>query len=288
MIDARLPAPDLAFFRTIAESGVRDGTPYVRLQTGEILFGFSDWTKTYYAPHFEALTSEFEALNIREESFGAAFDALISFHYENANTLRKSKFLTEGGVAMDVGVRAGHWLVKAAPRCARVIGVDPTDFAEAMVQHHVAANELNNVQFVRAAVGATDGERKPFYAGSSGEGHSGFFESTWSAPDKQVVKATDHEVKIELETRTIDSIVQQLSLRQLHLIVLEINGAERQALQGASATLTSHCPALYITNYHAPERGGCMDEIVSDMDAFGYSVWRRDSTTSVMMKTRFY
>lgn len=60
MIDARLPAPDLAFFRTIAESGVRDGTPYVRLQTGEILFGFSDWTKTYYAPHFEALTSEFE------------------------------------------------------------------------------------------------------------------------------------------------------------------------------------------------------------------------------------
>lgn len=270
-----VPAFDFLFFASVRQSGERDGIPFIELCNGDVLFGFSDWRATYYRPHFENHGAAFSALNINESAYGAAFDALVSYHCENAWPLLKSVYLPRGAVVLDVGVRAGHWLVKAARQAgpnARIIGVDASEFAESFSERHIRANQLIQATFVRAAIGAEDGARKTFYGGSSGESYSGFHPVTRDASGAETAVAEMHSDCHEVSTRTIDAVVAEIDVPTVDMIVLQINGAEKDALRGASDTLGRFKPILYVTSYHSAQGGGVGDEIGYYLEMFGYAV----------------
>lgn len=242
-LEQAIPDYEFRFFSSIKESGNQNGTPFVQLYNGDRLFGFSD-DGGYYEPIFRLHAEDFEKLNITQDCYGAAFDALISYHHENAYPILKTNYLVRGGVVLDVGCRACHFAVKAAPIASKVICLDPTDFAERYFNLHVMGNNLKNCEFIKAAVGSKEG-KKTFFSGSSGESFSGLFETTFDADGGTVVAPSMHSKQEEVDVTTIDHLCSKMD--RLDLMVLQINGAEFEALQGASSTLQRLRPFIHVT-----------------------------------------
>ena len=70
---------------------------------------------------------------------------------------------------------------------------------------------------------------------------------TWA--DRVAVTGTGPTVAVT----TIDKIVAELKLPRVDFIKMDIEGAERHALAGAAATLTTHRPRMAIASYHEPD-----------------------------------
>jgi FkbM family methyltransferase len=252
---------DLELLAQISGSGVANGVPWIRLLNGDTLFGYSRYQDTYYKEKFDRHRAAFESLGLTPDTFGAAFDALVSYGYENCEfprVTRKSNFIPKGGVVLDVGVRAGHFLVKASRLAGpdgRVIGIDAADFSERYCRLHIEANRCDNVEFVRALVGDSDGETVRFYHGSPGESLSGFYRETIGHDGRTVVSASRHTGSFEATTRTLDSLAVDLRLTRCDLVILQINGAEVAAVRGMTRILNDYRPTLFVTCYQRPPGG---------------------------------
>ena len=72
---------------------------------------------------------------------------------------------------------------------------------------------------------------------------------------------------MELPLTTIDNIVRDLNLSRVDLIKMDIEGAERQALAGASQTIRNFRPRLEICTYHLMDDPEVITGIIS---SYGY------------------
>jgi FkbM family methyltransferase len=64
------------------------------------------------------------------------------------------------------------------------------------------------------------------------------------------------------EAVTIDGMVRKLDLPRVDFIKTDIEGAERQALQGAAHVLSSYAPRMAVSSYHYPDDPPVLREIV--------------------------
>jgi FkbM family methyltransferase len=71
------------------------------------------------------------------------------------------------------------------------------------------------------------------------------------------------EKGLEIPVVTIDGLVAELGLDRVDFIKLDIEGSERQALQGASDTLARLRPRLAIGTYHQPGDLEAIEQIVA-------------------------
>jgi hypothetical protein len=55
---------------------------------------------------------------------------------------------------------------------------------------------------------------------------------------------------VQVDVASIDSIVAQQKLKRVDLLKLDVEGAEREALEGARETLLRHRPKVQISIYH--------------------------------------
>jgi len=56
--------------------------------------------------------------------------------------------------------------------------------------------------------------------------------------------------KVEVPVTTVDHLVEELHLPRVDFIKMDIEGAEREALRGATRTLSSFLPGLMLDSYH--------------------------------------
>ena len=70
-----------------------------------------------------------------------------------------------------------------------------------------------------------------------------------SAADSFVVRRSSDKV-IEIPVTTIDRLARELNLARVDFIKMDIEGSERQALEGAAATLRNDRPRMAISAYH--------------------------------------
>ena len=257
------------FFFSIKESGIQNGIPFVILYNGDKLFGYSQPGQYYYEDIFRKHKADFEKLNINEDGWPAVFDGLISYHYENVAAVMKTPYIPKGGVVMDIGCRAAHFLVKAAHIANRVICVDPTDFAEKYFNLHKDSNDLKDCEFYKVGVGSNEGAA-PFFAGSIGETYSGFLNETYDQNGGAVVSAFMHQTTEQTEVVTLDRLTEKLDC--LDLMIFQINGFEYEALLGAQQTLRRLRPMLHLTVHQSGslEQGNNADEIYALLSKVGY------------------
>lgn len=267
-LEHAIPHDEFRFFSSIKESGKENGISFIKLYNGSLLFGYSP-DGGYYEPIFRQHAGEFAKLNLEPDGYAAAFDALISYFHENAFPILKTNFLPRGGVVMDVGCRACHFAVKASPMASKVICIDPTDLAESFFTLHTGRNNLQNCELIKVGVGAEEG-KKTFFSGSSGESFSGLLEATYDAAGKTIVAPSMHSKKEEIDVTTIDNVCR--SLDRLDLMVLQINGAEYDALRGAKSTLARLRPAIYVKLGQSAAPGRSMEDhkIYALLSEIGY------------------
>jgi len=122
-----------------------------------------------------------------------------------------------------------------------VVAIEPVSYA--LLDQNLRANQISGVTAVPVALDRQPGKTTIYVfdqlAGST------------STPrkDAPVIK------KLEVITETLDEMVRRLGLPRVDFIKMDIEGAEEDALEGATHVLQTYRPRLSISSYHTDKHG---------------------------------
>lgn len=161
-----------------------------------------------------------------------------------------------GDIVVDIGAYVGMFTVKASMAVGgygKVIGVEPCPENHAMLVGNCRG--LGNVALVRKAIMARNGKGKLYYSKS--------------AAANSLVTRWRHYV--EVETITLDDLMEELGVEQVDFVKVDAEGAELDVLRGATKTLEKGT-RLAIAAYHTAPNGG--DEIEQLADMLGEAMYK--------------
>lgn len=150
------------------------------------------------------------------------------------------QFLRPGMTAVDVGANIGTHTVPFAQSVGpsgRVLAFEPQGVLHQVLCGNAALNKCGNVTAEHKALGAQTGTVVVPWLDYAREGNFGALElGAWTQGDAVPVT-------------TLDSY----ALDACHLIKIDVEGMERDVLEGARAAISRHQPLLYVEN-NKPER----------------------------------
>ena len=179
--------------------------------------------------------------------------------------LRKTIFGT-GVIAIDCGANVGVHTIEWAKlmyEWGEVIGIEAQERIYYALAGNITMNNCSNARALWAAVGASSGEIgvpvPDYYSPSS----FGSLEIRQSPNNEFIGQSIDYE-NVQL-TRMIT--IDELNLRRLDLIKIDIEGMEMEALMGAKETLEKCKPVVLIEKIKSAS-----EEISSFLIASGYRI----------------
>ncbi|WXG45374.1 MAG: FkbM family methyltransferase [Candidatus Atabeyarchaeum deiterrae] len=151
----------------------------------------------------------------------------------------------KNSVVLDVGANIGLFTLSVAKRAGLVVAIEPEP-KNLSALHHNLRNLTNVVIMERAAW-----DRKgvlPLFLGLGSEGHSLIHDIEVNG---KLTTQTDH---LQIEADTLDSMVlHELGILNIGFMKMDIEGAEIEALEGATETLKKTSKVV-VACYH--ERNG--------------------------------
>jgi FkbM family methyltransferase len=172
-------------------------------------------------------------------------------------------FLRPGAVAIDVGANLGEWTVPFARKvgpAGRVLAIEPAPRSAVALESTLAANALRQAEIMRCAIGDHDGIAQfavPVVTSARTD--------TGTA---RIGPACAGHDAFQVPMRSLDSLAAERDLTRLDLIKIDVEGHERQVLDGAAATLGRHRPVLVIETGH--EADGDRAAIHDHLAGLGY------------------
>ena len=172
-------------------------------------------------------------------------------------------FLNPGGVAIDIGANLGEWALPLARRvgpAGRVMAIEPAPRAAAALDKTLVANALAQAEVIRCAVGDHDGTVEfavPIVTSvrvDTGTARIG-------------PPAAGHEA-LKVALRSLNSLAPERRLDRIDLVKIDVEGHERQVLDGARASLARFRPVLVLETGHEAE--GDRQAIHELLDGLGY------------------
>jgi FkbM family methyltransferase len=181
--------------------------------------------------------------------------------YEPVTTAALLRVLRPGMNVADVGAHIGYYSVLAARAVGRggvVHAVEPAEENTTFIETNTRRNRLRNVLLHRCAAGAAR-ELRPFHLTGSSDSH-GFYA---------------HPLTETLDTVPMLAIpLDELVPEPLHVVKIDVEGAEIEVLQGASRHLASgHVQALCVEWNPACQRQAGHDPLAlpRQIAALGFS-----------------
>lgn len=176
------------------------------------------------------------------------------------------KNIRNNSVVYDVGANYGiHTLLMARLAASGfVYAFEPVPTILAALQENISLNSFQNVECVPLAVADVKGEAC-FTKGS--HVGAGSLALPSRVPDDQ----------IQVSTITLDQFVFELKNRPPNFIKMDIEGAEGNALRGASRVLEEFRPVLLI-DLHTPEQD---IDVGRTLLRYGYSAFHTDNMVQV-------
>jgi FkbM family methyltransferase len=155
----------------------------------------------------------------------------------------------QGDVVIDVGAWAGDFSAYAVSKGARCYAFEPVNKTFAML---CETSELNagNIHPIQKGLGSKECEVNITIS------------ETNSGENSMVIK-NDHFLKEEkIAVTTLDQFVAENNLSKIDFIKVDIEGAERDMLKGATQVLKTFAPKLAICTYHLPDDPQVLEEII--------------------------
>jgi FkbM family methyltransferase len=140
-------------------------------------------------------------------------------------------FLDGGGYVGWYSILAG----RAVGDSGRVVALEPDTLNRRQLERNLALNKLENVQILPLAIWSRSGN------------------VGWRHGEEPVWHRVRDEGELTQESVSIDELVVDLGLARLDWIKLDIEGAEVDALRGASRTLRDYSPKLFIEVHETKE-----------------------------------
>jgi FkbM family methyltransferase len=157
-------------------------------------------------------------------------------------------FLSAGAVVIDIGANLGEWtvpLARAVGPAGRVLAIEPAPRTAAALEATLAANALRHAEVLRCAVSDHDGTAEfavPLVTSAridTGTARLGPARAGYEA--------------LHVPIRSLDSLAPERGLDRLDLIKIDVEGHERQVLEGGASTLERRRPVLVIETGHEIE-----------------------------------
>jgi FkbM family methyltransferase len=169
--------------------------------------------------------------------------------WENDVTLRMVELVRSGSVCYDIGGHRGFMAGIMALRGARTVYCfEPNPDNAREVQELARLNPHLNIVLMACAVGAQDGVACFSVMPQSSMGKLATSTFQFGA---------EHTGEIEVQVRSLDSLVLAGEIEPPAFVKIDIEGAELAALQGAAALIKRHRPRLLIEVHSFELVEGC-------------------------------
>lgn len=178
--------------------------------------------------------------------------------YEREHQKLAAQLTEPGGVVFDLGANVGFFtlLFSRLVGSGAVIAFEPLPRNLGYLHAHLELNGASNVRVMECAVGEHRG--RSLLASRRGP--------------SQAALALDGD--LEVTVVSIDSVVMSGEVAPPNLIKMDIQGGELSALRGATNTLSSYQPALWIETHGSRIHSSCKELLT----ALGYRVSREVTT----------
>lgn len=173
--------------------------------------------------------------------------------------LRKHFDIKEG-VFIDVGANIGKYSIMIGHKLkkGKVISIEPEKNNFKILKKNISLNKLNNVIPINAICSNKEGKQKLFLKERDRGGHS--------------IKEDFGHGHEEIESVTIDSIVEKRKITEINLIKVDVEGAELDVLKGAEKTLTKYFPMIVFESREEND----LEDIREFLSKFKYEIKKID------------
>ena len=161
-----------------------------------------------------------------------------------------------GDVVLDIGAGIGEEMMILAPQVKRMVCVEASDEVFRCLEKNIAANRLDNVTPLKCAISDRDGELR----------------MTDTADHR-----TNHFVNeggVVVPTKTIESLCRSLGIDQIDFLKMNIEGAEKTAVQGFGDIDIRHL-VISCHNFLEGEQFQTHDFVKAHLRDAGYNVLTR-------------
>jgi FkbM family methyltransferase len=151
------------------------------------------------------------------------------------------KFLKPGMVFVDVGANDGYYSLFAARRIepnGKVIAFEPSTRERINLRRNLRRNGLDNVLVLPSALGAAAGDADLNLAHGVHSGHN----TLGKFAHDDVVVASQERVDVV----TLDQVAQQLGLKKIDFVKIDVEGAEASVVAGARHVLSAMRPVMLL------------------------------------------
>lgn len=212
----------------IAEAGgSAAGIPFIRLQNGLVFYGFPPNMRQKVI--YRLLASRSFRRQVPEGAYNVAWDIWLRYWKGGHINQQRCYQLEPGNIVVEAGAYVGYYTIKmsqAVGPAGRVIAVEPVDENRDIILKNIEANNIQNVTLLPYAVWNEKGT-VTFYLTDR--------QKNSLLPDLLRGKGKMHEITVP--TATIDSIVEETGISAPNFVIITVNGAEVEALEGMSNTL---------------------------------------------------
>jgi FkbM family methyltransferase len=166
-----------------------------------------------------------------------------------------------GDVVLDCGANVGVFTRTALNRGARlVVSIEPAPATVECLRRNFE-REINERRVIVVPKGVWDHpDVLDLALGDDGNSTGDSF-----------VLGKDQRSKVRVPLTTIDILVTELGLPRVDFIKMDIEGAEKQALRGATETIRKYVPRMAIASEHLPDDVTAIPSVVASIRA-GYGV----------------
>ncbi|MDB2536652.1 FkbM family methyltransferase [Alphaproteobacteria bacterium] len=156
----------------------------------------------------------------------------------------------------------------------KVIAFEPSSAMHKLALKTVSLNNLKNVRLINKGLGNKSGTKQFIIEGD----YSRVLPDVHDAPD------SPDQIE-EVDFTSLDQFVTQDGLKDIGLIKVDVEGAERDLLLGAKKTIEKHKPILLISIYHSAEDFFGIKPMIESWNlGYKFSI-RKPSDASIIVDT---
>jgi len=176
----------------------------------------------------------------------------------------KKEEIKEGMVVVDVGAHIGVFSVLASVKTGglgKVISIEPENSNFKRLEENLSINNISNAMPLKIAISNFEGKKNLFIK-EDFAGHS-------------IVSEDSAIGRVEVEVRTLDSLLSSISIRRVDILKIDTEGVELEVLEGAEKILKENLQIkLIISAYHYPEE---RKKVTDYLLSLGFSLFTPDN-----------
>lgn len=205
-------------------------------------------------------------------------DIYYGYYQEYFDSQLLLSLIPPGATVVDIGANSGYYAVLAASQAGnqgRVIAFEPHPDAYELLQQNTQINNLESIlECHQVCIGSLDGETD-FYL--TEESSFSGISATGRAKVRQQVK---------LPIYRLDSFLAKLSISQVDVIKIDVEGYEFAVLAGALETLKASPNCLLMLEVSAknlnPQRQTALIEALTAIYDLGFRAWLIESQSEIL------